>query len=559
VIAAQLEEAAVTARARGAPVAAAELFELSIERTPPGKAERRTVRQVSAAKSWFDAGDLGRAEAMLMQVTAGPLAASIRARALGLLAQLHSRRSSFALALAVGQEALEAATGDDALSADLEMDVGYFCVSLGDIPGSLEHAQRALVAAERTGARGVLADALGVTAVLQFMAGGGLDEDRVRRARELEDPTRERTWQMSPEFTYGCMLLYSGRLDEALLVLGRLHADSLDRGQESPIPYSCFWLAWAHVWRGDFAAARRCADESSKAAALLEDPAAHAFALTTSALVHAHDGSTDDARREALEAVHRLQELGWLVGSVYALWALGIAELSSGNPAAVDAALGPLSAQVTALPAGDPLFGLFLPEEVEALVELGELDRADSLLQWLEQRASALDRAWARAAAGRCRGLLWTARGDSDRGVVVLEDALAQHARSDMPFERARTLLVKGQVHRRRKEKRLATAALREAQQTFARLGARQWALKATAELSRLGLRPSKADELTPTERRIAELAVAGLANSEIAERAFLTTKTVEANLTRVYHKLGIRSRGGLARALQSAVESTHE
>jgi DNA-binding NarL/FixJ family response regulator len=91
---------------------------------------------------------------------------------------------------------------------------------------------------------------------------------------------------------------------------------------------------------------------------------------------------------------------------------------------------------------------------------------------------------------------------------------------------------------------------LQEALGTFEAVGAPHWAATTQAELERLGRRPSTADELTPTERRVAELAAAGLSNHEIAERAFLTTKAVEGNLTRVYRKLGIRSRGGLARAL---------
>jgi DNA-binding CsgD family transcriptional regulator len=67
----------------------------------------------------------------------------------------------------------------------------------------------------------------------------------------------------------------------------------------------------------------------------------------------------------------------------------------------------------------------------------------------------------------------------------------------------------------------------------------------------RAGERSVEAGELTATERRIAELAASGLSNQEVAERAFLTVKGVEANLTRAYRKLGIRSRGGLARALR--------
>jgi DNA-binding CsgD family transcriptional regulator len=119
-----------------------------------------------------------------------------------------------------------------------------------------------------------------------------------------------------------------------------------------------------------------------------------------------------------------------------------------------------------------------------------------------------------------------------------------------MPFERARTLLAKGRVHHRRKEKRLATETLGEAVGIFEELGSPLWAERARIELGRAGLRQRDPDALNVTEQQVAELAAQGLSNQEIAQRAFLSVKTVEANLTRVYRKLGIRSRAGLARRL---------
>ena len=85
----------------------------------------------------------------------------------------------------------------------------------------------------------------------------------------------------------------------------------------------------------------------------------------------------------------------------------------------------------------------------------------------------------------------------------------------------------------------------------FERIGAPLWVERARRELRRVGLR-TEGDELTATERQVAELAATGLTNREIAERAFLSVKAVEGNLTRVYRKLEIRSRGGLARALEA-------
>ena len=103
-----------------------------------------------------------------------------------------------------------------------------------------------------------------------------------------------------------------------------------------------------------------------------------------------------------------------------------------------------------------------------------------------------------------------------------------------------------GQLHRRRNERRLAREALERSVELFETLGAPLWLANAQAELRRLGLRRSAGDELTPSEAAVASLAASGLTNKEIAKRIFVSPKTVEANLARVYRKLGIRSRAEL-------------
>ncbi|MHB8531912.1 MAG: AAA family ATPase [Solirubrobacteraceae bacterium] len=552
-IARELDEAAVLARARGAPGAAAELLELAVGLTPTSEHDLRATRLVAGAGFRFDAGDLIGAQANLEQAQAGPLAGGPRARALHLMGQIHARRTSFTEAAAVAAQALEAAAGDSGLIAEIELDLAYYSISLGDLAGAAAHARGAVAAAERAGDTGALGDALAVVTMAEFAAGLGFDEDRMRRARELEDPSRIRAWQMTPAFLHGSILLYTGRLEPAFAALSRLHSETIERGEESPIPFSCFYQAWACVWRGHLGVARRLAHEAMQTAALLDDPAAHGIALATSALVHAYDGTADVARDEAAESLRLFRELGWAVGTIWPMWALAVTELSSGNPAAVDRALGPTAAMLTSMGGADPFIGVFLPEEIEALVELGYLDRAEPLVRWLEERGVAVDRAWARAAAGRGRALLCASRGDLDGALTALDEALAQHDRCTMPFERARTLLVLGRVQRRRGERGQARATLEEAFIAFQRFGAPLWAARARLEIERLGRRAASPDALTPVEMRVAELAASGLANAEIGDRAFLSTKAVEANLTRVYRKLGIRSRGGLARALQTS------
>jgi DNA-binding NarL/FixJ family response regulator len=123
------------------------------------------------------------------------------------------------------------------------------------------------------------------------------------------------------------------------------------------------------------------------------------------------------------------------------------------------------------------------------------------------------------------------------------------HEAVDDPFGRARALLALGAVRRRARQKRLAREAIEAALAEFETLGAEGWAKKARAELGRIGGR-SRAGGLTPGERRVAELVAKGSTNREVAAALFLSERTVEAHLSHVYAKLGVRSRTELAREL---------
>ncbi len=354
-----------------------------------------------------------------------------------------------------------------------------------------------------------------------------------------------------PSYIHGILLLWTGRAADARAALTRLRTDLTERGDESAVHLCGLFLVWACVWEGDMAGAAAFAEESLDAASQLGDPASAAIALFLSALVHAHTGDSDQAREEAHRSLELFERLQWVTGTIWPLWALGFAELSSGDPAAADAVLGPLAEMLVSLGPCDPVLGIVVPDEIEALVEMGRSERAAVLVDWLEERGRELDRPWALAAAARGRGLLRSSAGDVDGAVAALDVALTQLARVDLPVERARTLLALGRVLRRAGQRGRAGAALTEARDLFVRSGLRAWAARAGAELARAGARTASHNELTATEARVAELAASGLSNREIAVRAFLTTKAVEANLTRAYRKLGIRSRAALARALQ--------
>jgi DNA-binding CsgD family transcriptional regulator len=229
---------------------------------------------------------------------------------------------------------------------------------------------------------------------------------------------------------------------------------------------------------------------------------------------------------------------------------LGFLELSLGDAAAALEHLRP-SHEIRDAFLLEPGMRVELADVLEALITVGELDDAERILVRWEERASALDRAWALAILARCRALLLADRGDLAGALAGFERALAEHARSVDPFQHARTLLALGVTQRRSKHRGAARTTLGRALAIFEQLGAPLWAEKARAELRRIGGRASSRSELTEAERRIAALVAEGRSNREVAATLYVTEHTVEGALTRAYRKLGVRSRGELAARLR--------
>jgi DNA-binding CsgD family transcriptional regulator len=198
---------------------------------------------------------------------------------------------------------------------------------------------------------------------------------------------------------------------------------------------------------------------------------------------------------------------------------------------------------------GEPSVNRVLPNAIEALIQLGELDEARPLVAKLEERGRSLDSPWSLSTGARCRGLLLAAEGDVEGAIDAFERALAEHERMPGPFERGRTLLALGAAERRLRRQRAARGSLAAALEIFEQVGTPLWSAKVRAELGRIGGRgPRDNGELSETEQRIAELVVGGMSNKEVAATLFVTVRTVEANLTRIYAKLGIRRRTELGR-----------
>jgi ATP/maltotriose-dependent transcriptional regulator MalT len=324
----------------------------------------------------------------------------------------------------------------------------------------------------------------------------------------------------------------------------------LERGEESDLMFAAFHTVLVECWRGDLASARLIAEDTMERALQLGTDIPLAIALSTQANVAAYAGQPEQARQAALRALEIFQRGSCLAVTVWPMVTLGFLEVSLADFEAAAARLEPLAEAAVAMGYGEPTAAPFAPDTIEAFVGLGRLDEAATLLDQLESNGRRLDRPWALALGARCRALLLAAQGDLDAALRAAEQALAEHQRLPMPFERARTLLVLGQIQRRRRQKRAAAAVLRDAIAVFDELDTPLWATRARTELDRVAATPATGLELTASERRVAELAAQGMTNRAVAAALFISPKTVEANLARVYQKLGIRSRAELGRRM---------
>ncbi len=544
-VAAALEQGAASARSRGAWASAGELLEHAARLSPADGTDEVRRRSIAAAEHHTRAGDRPRARALLEAELVQPMPAALRAEALLLLGEISYNDRSFDEAKRLLTEALEHAQ-DPRRAAAIELQLAYIHSDASDYAGGIEHARRALEMAEAGGDQGLFAEALASCAVTEFASGLGLDWDKVERALAREDRDRATPLQYRPTALAGLLLLWVDRFPEAREFLFEIGEWVRERGDEAELSYNLCWRSWLEARCGDFPAALELADEAEAAADLTGSRQWSAFALGQRAFAYAHLGEAENTRNACSEAAQAAEELGQAIVTVWVVASLALLELSVGDAEAAWRACEPFVGLLEEHGIGEPVTVFFVPEAIEAMVALGARERAEELLGDWERRGRELDRPWVLATASRCRGLLNAARGDLDGATKSIERALAEHERIEMPFARARTQLVAGAVARRQRRRRDAKQSFEEALQIFEHLGARLWAERCRSELERVGLRQVTGDELTVSERRTAELVATGLTNREAAEQLFVSPKTVEAALGRVYRKLGIRSRAEL-------------
>jgi DNA-binding CsgD family transcriptional regulator len=463
------------------------------------------------------------------------------------LGQVRYTSDDVGAAHALFEQALAEAGEDLAVQAACEQALAFTAMFGGDMHAALAHAQGSLQVAERLDDPGLVALALTSVAAQEFMCGNGLDRARIEHAVVLEESIVEAPVEWLPTYTYASLAFFSDELDLARDLYAGLFRSLFDRGDERALPAVLFSMSQLEGVSGNWGLATRYANDAVARSRRTGQAALCANALSAQASIRAYVGDADGARAAAAEGLEIALQAGARAPLVWITSTLGFLELSLGDAAAAHARLGPLSEMVIASGLAEPGVVRFLPDEVEALIRLGELGPAEQPLRLLEERGRALDRVSARAGAARGRALLHAARGDFDAARTSIDEALAQHARTVQPFELARTLLAQGQIERRAKRRGAARDALTQALELFDSLGAALWAERAAADLARIPGRSPGSGELTETQQRIVELVSRGLSNKEIAAQLFVTVRAVESNLSKVYAKLGVRSRTELA------------
>jgi len=544
-----LEEAAQRARLRGAPEAAAAFVEQSWRATPTDDADGTWRRGRLASEYHLQSGDMRR----FRELTEGLFTS----------ARTGDDRSVVCVLLSIAPEGDETERFwlDRALAEaetthqrqSVESDYVTVATVGGDIAEGARHAREALRLAEELDEPATLADALSAVARHEQLLGLGLRRDLLERADALHELRRtegleELVGLVRTTIASSGLLATADEFAEARRRSEALHELLEQQGLVQPLPEVLRFRAELECWAGDWDLASSLADAGDELARQTGRGPTREDILYPRAFVAAHSGLPETARALALEGLAAAETRGNHRNLLRHLSVLGFLDLSLADLGGAAGHLERAAGVAAAAGFVEPNWLRFHDDLVEVLIGLGRLDEAAALVVWLEKCGTETSYPWTLATGARSRGLLLAAGGDLDAAADALQEAVAAGQRLGNPFELARTRLDLGRVYRRTRHRVQAREVLDEALACFVDMGAALWAETTRRELGRIaGRRVGDPDELTEAERRIAELVAGGSSNKEAAATLFLSVKTVEVTLTRVYRKLGLRSRTELA------------
>lgn len=542
-LAVELERAAEEFRARaGHPAAATAYAEAARLSTTTLERARRKLLGADAARR---AGEFALATSLAAEAAQGGVDLLVRHRATLIQAHVEARIGSTHEALRQYTQAADQVAGSDPDLAALALSYASSAAAVvGDGTGSLAAAVRAdaidadvLSESTRIAVKECLGSALALTG------------DAVRARPMLHDVA---LWYLQQDDRTGAeyiaeALMWLGDFDLALCLLDDVAADARRLASPGLLVQVLELRADLRYRTGDWSHALADATEAVTLAQDTGQTVLLAYSRAVLAILQAMRGLHDDGRRTARQALDDADRHGLTVVGDSARFALGAIELAMSNPNAALIELETISKGATAGGRDEPAVCLWSADLIEALIAADRRTEAHSALSRLEAQGVRTLGEWTLGIVARYRGLL-APDSDFDEHFAA---ATAHHTNSRMPFELGRTRFCYGQRLRRAGRRIDARAQFREALTTFASLRAEHWSALAQRELASAGERPPPAvssalDSLTPQELQIAQCISGGATNREAASELFLSPKTIETHLTRIYRKLGVRSRTGL-------------
>jgi DNA-binding CsgD family transcriptional regulator len=546
-----LEAAAANVVARGAADAGVRLARRAVDLTPPDRRLENQRRRLTWARYSIAAGDPKHAETVLERQVDVAEPGRARAEVEFELGKARLATRGVSAARACYERALGELEATDELELRAMILIELADMHLGEGRLDSDASERAVALAERLERPVLLVRALGLHGLQLTVTGQPPTDEYWRRALEIEEAAGDLTIG-GPAHSYGHVTFMRGDL-ETSAELGRRVADSLRRKGNPMLPNHLLGMSEGARVSGEWEAAARYADEAHDLAVQTGRESLEAHCLVRKARLALPRGDLDLARRQTEEAMALSERLVSSEADRAMVDAMAKAVL--GEIAALSGRHAEGHAWFTAsIEAARPLEGFsasmvcgLLALDIGCLVALGVVDEADRQLEHLVTLSAELATAPPDDFAARAQGLVAAAKGDFVAAIGHLERAAESFEKVQWPFEVARTLLMLGRVQRRARQKLAARTTLERALEIFEHLGARLWAEKTRGELNQISGRPVRSGALTATEQRVADLVAAGRSNAQVAHELFISPKTVEWNLSKIYKKLHVRSRAELA------------
>jgi DNA-binding CsgD family transcriptional regulator len=542
-LAESLADAASVARLRGAPATATDLAVLAAQRTPADQPGLAAARWLTAAQYAYAAGSPADAQRHAQAALRG--AADRRTRVGARLLMVDLAGQDFSKVAPLLDAAFTDAADSPALLAQVRLYRAIKAYYDGDMELAFTELKRAEETAEQCGDTERLVEVLS----WQGTVLDGRDGDELlERAGELAGQLPLSSPAVGARQMAAMGRLFRGDVAEAVRRIEALRGAVERSGTVRDLAGVLVSVA------GVYGRAGRCADALAAGrycARLYADvETTPGPGLLVGAMTELNGGSIDLAVSYADQAVRACLAAGdedWLR---VACATQGMAFQLRGDPLAAAATMRRAWVLEQRVGRTDPGALLWHADFVEALVAIGAKSEAAEVLATVRAQAERLDRPVALLGLSRAEAVLVAATGEAREGAELLAMAIRRWADHPYPLEVARAYHVLGGLERRAHRRGAARAALTEAVRRYEAAGAVPWRDAAGAELARLD--GGRGAGLSETERRIVELVRAGATNREIARSMFLSIKAVEANLTRLYRRLGVRNRAQLARVLET-------